>query len=93
MLAPENIGIPSDVHDRLYEQQKKPSSEKKRGTPETNGTPPIRIPGNAQPGIWANGSLQSAGARGTQRPWAHRGMPSARRRKLGDRAVRTECAL
>ena len=44
VLAPENLGIPSEVHDRLYEQQKKPSAEKKRVTPETTGTPPIRIP-------------------------------------------------
>lgn len=29
VLAPENLGIPSDVHDRLYEQQKKAFDAKK----------------------------------------------------------------
>ncbi len=43
VLAPENLGIPSDVHNQLYEQQKKPSAEKKRFTPETTGPSPIRI--------------------------------------------------
>ncbi len=31
VLAPENLGIPSDVHDRLYEQQKKAFGGEKEG--------------------------------------------------------------
>ncbi|HIA65246.1 TPA: HEAT repeat domain-containing protein [Candidatus Poribacteria bacterium] len=33
VLAPESLGIPIDVHDRIYEQEKQAISERKRVTP------------------------------------------------------------
>ena len=51
VLAPENLGIPADVHDRLYEQQKKAFGGEKEGSLRR---PPVRHQSeshDAQPGI------------------------------------------